>query len=119
MEPDDVRDGFASVIKALFEIPLMQDDNGDPSTHDVPLAASQWSKRLRVDKRDLLARAPSGTETAVHDGGNDGSGYGASSKKNPLTERGLLAGCQMRMSQRLAPNWDSNRYTHTFREPAR
>ncbi len=37
--PDDVRDGFASVIKALLAIPLMQDNNGDPSPRDIPLAA--------------------------------------------------------------------------------
>lgn len=37
--PDDVRDGFASVIKALLAIPLMQDNNGDPSPRDIPLVA--------------------------------------------------------------------------------
>ncbi len=81
------------------------------------LGAPQWSKRLRVDKHELLARAPSGTETTVSDSGNDGSGSG--SNEISLTERGLLAGCQMRMSQRLAPNWDSNLHMHTFRELAR
>ena len=83
------------------------------------LGTLQWSKRLRVDKHDLLARAPSGTETTVSDSGNDGSGSGSGSNEISLIERGLLAGCLMRMSQRLAPCWDSRDSMRTFRELAR
>ncbi len=85
------------------------------------LGAPQWSKRLRVDKRDLVALAPGGTETAAGDGGNDGCGSGsdAGSNENSLTERGLLAGCQMRMSKRLAPCWDSRDFMRIVRELAR
>ena len=81
--------------------------------------ARQWSKRPRVDKRELSTRAPSGTETTVSDSGNDGSGSGSGSNEISLTERRLLAGCLMRMSQRLAPCWDSNDSMRTFRELAR
>lgn len=83
------------------------------------LAAPQWSTRLRVDKRDLVARAPGGTETAAGDGGNDGSGSGSGSNENSLPERRLLAGCLMRMSKRLAPCWDSRDFMRIFRELVR
>ena len=83
------------------------------------LGAPQWSKRLRVDKRDLLVLAPGGTETTVSDSGNDGSGSGSGSNEISLTERRLLAGCLMRMSQRLAPCWDSRDFMRIFRGLAR
>lgn len=83
------------------------------------LGTPQWSKRLRVDERDLLVRAPGGTETTVSDSGNDGSGSGSGSNEISLTERRLLAGCQMRMSKRLAPCWDSRDFMRIFRELAR
>ena len=81
--------------------------------------ARQWSKRPRVDKRELSTRAPSGTETTVSDSGNDGSGSGSGSNEISLTERRLLAGCLMRMSQRLAPCWDSRDFMRIFRGLAR
>ena len=83
------------------------------------LGTPQWSKRLRVDKRDLLALAPGGTETAAGDSGNDGSGSGSGSNEISLTERRLLAGCLIRMSQRLAPCWDSRDFMRIFRGLAR
>ncbi len=84
-------------------------------------AAFQRSKRERLDKCDTLALVPRGTETKVRDGRNDGSGSGsgAGRNENSLTECRRLAGCLMRISQRLAPNWDSHDSMRTFRELAR